>query len=104
MIAKKGEIQKFIKKVDPEKLKEPIRRIWFASKIYFLKSSEMDYSIIESKICEDLCKNGKKIFNFCKENTDFLKKICEKQLNIQITLSLADDIIKNTIELQKFDV
>jgi len=57
--------------------------------------------LLKNKIEEYVKTHGKKLFIFSKENAMFLKKICEKQLNIQITSKLISKTIIDMIELQK---
>lgn len=101
MVAKKQEIKRFIDLVNPEKLQEPIRQIWLASKLIYLNSSKEDQFVIKSKIINEIKKKGNKIFVFSKENSEFLKETCEKHLNIQITTDLIKLTIEDVIKLKK---
>jgi len=101
-IAKKDSIKKFFQIIKPEKLKEPLRRIWIASKLIYLNSSESEQQIIHNKIKSWLKQNNKKIFNYSKKSALFLKNTCEKTLNIDINFDLINKSISKALELEKY--
>ncbi len=101
-IAKKDSIVKFFQICKPEKLKEPLRRIWIASKLIYLNSSESEQQIIRNKIKSWLKQNNKKVFNYSKKSALFLKNTCEKTLGISIDIDLINKTISKVLELEKY--
>jgi len=101
-VAKKDSILKFFQIIKPEKLKEPFRRIWIASKLIYLNSSEAEQQTIHNKIKLWLKQNNKKIFEYSKKNAFFLKDICEKTLGITIDNDLINKTISKVLDLEKY--
>ena len=101
-IAKKDSVKKFFQIVKPEKLKEPLLRLWIASKLIYLNASDTEQKIIRSKIKSWLQQNNKKLFGYSKENSLFLKNLCEKTLDINIEIDLINKTISKALELEKY--
>ncbi|NHJ25267.1 MAG: hypothetical protein EAX89_11870, partial [Candidatus Lokiarchaeota archaeon] len=102
VIAKKEEIEKFIKIVQPEKLKEPYRRKWIALRLIHLNSPSPLKFEIKRKIEEYLKSSNQTQFRFSKDNTFFLKKLCEELLKIRIDSDKVNRMITKVLTLEKF--
>jgi len=101
MIARKDEITKFFKIVNPEKIKEPYRRYWMALKILYFKSVKDTQYKMRSKIEEWLKQNNQTQFKYSKQNTDFFKELIEHFLKFRLDPDNVNKILTDVLELEK---
>lgn len=97
-IAKKDEVKKFLNRIKPEKLKEPYRRLWLATKYIIFDSPKDSQQKIKNQISAKMDKLHRKNFQYSKHNALILKKICEQTLGIEITPELVNSSINLAIE------
>jgi len=101
-IAKKDSLKKFLELINPEKLKEPYRRIWLGCKIRYLNSKKNIKENITKEISNLLNKSNQSVFNFSKENAFFLRKVYEKYSGKKINDEAINAAISQVLQLKKF--
>ena len=77
-IASKEHVQKFLKIVDPEKIKEPFRRIYLGTRLILANESTDLINIAKKEILKWNALNKQKTLIYNKENTIFLRDLCER--------------------------
>lgn len=101
VIAKKDEINQFLIKIKPEKFKEPLRRIWLASKLIYLNSPENSRLKMKKRINQYLKVSKQSQFRYSRKNTLFFKNLCEEILKITINSDMINATITKVLTLEK---
>ena len=77
-IASKEHVQNFLRIVDPEKIKEPFRRIYLGTRLILANESADLINIAKIEIQKWNSLNKQKTLIYSKENTIFLRDLCER--------------------------
>jgi len=96
-IEAKEQVKKFLKRIDPEKIKEPYRYYWLGLNLLILKTPIQVKRKIEQIIKKYKVENDIEKFQYSKRNTIFLKKLCEKELK-DILPNIDSNVIKTLID------
>ncbi|MFW9970852.1 MAG: LAGLIDADG family homing endonuclease, partial [Candidatus Odinarchaeota archaeon] len=77
-IVKKDQVLKFLELIDPEKIKEPFRKIYLGARLILANSPKDLINNAKRKIEQWNRKNNQKRLIYTKKNAIFLRKLCEK--------------------------